>query len=256
MFFETHAHYDDKRYDEDRNELLEILLPQAGVTAVLNVGASMRGTRESVKLSEKYSYIYAAAGTHPHYAKDLTDDDLAEIERLCEHEMVVAVGEIGLDYFHNFSPKETQIKRFHEQLEIVKRTDLPVVLHTRDATKDMFDIIKEHNSVRRGVIHCFSESAEMAREYIKLGFYIGIGGVVTFPKTKALVEVVRQTDLSRLLIETDCPYLSPEPNRGQRNSSLNLPHIAAKIAEIKGITLEEVAETTYNNGIKLFGIKH
>jgi len=254
MYFESHAHYDDGRFDDDRDHLLGTLLPEAGITAVLNVGASMRGVRQSVALAEKYPYIYATVGTHPHYAKDLADVDLAEIERLCTHPKVVAVGEIGLDYFHNFSPKAVQVQRFREQLEIVKRSGLPVVLHTRDATKEMFDTIKEHTTIRHGVVHCFSESMEMAREYVKLGFYIGVGGMVTFPKTKMLIEVVRQTPLNRILLETDCPYLAPAPNRGQRNTSLNLPYIAAKIAEIKGVTTEEVAEQTYINGKKLFSI--
>jgi TatD DNase family protein len=254
MYFESHAHYDDKRFDGDRDELLGTLIPQAGITAVVNIGSMPATTRESVRLAEKYPYVYATAGCHPHYSSGLTDADLAEFERLCSHEKVLAVGEIGLDYHYNLSPQNIQRSRFRDQLQIAVRTGLPVVLHTREATKDMLDTVKEHKSVRNGVVHCFSESAETAKEYVKMGFYIGVGGVITFPKTKTLVEVVRQTPLTRLLIETDCPYLSPEPNRGKRNSSFNLPHIAAKIAEIKGVSPEIVAEQTYINGCQLFNI--
>jgi len=254
MYFESHAHYDDKQFNTDRDELLTTLLPEANITTVINVGASMGSTRSSINLAEKYPYIFSTAGVHPHYVKNLTDDDLAELEQLCKNKRVVAVGEIGLDYFRDLSPRNIQQHRFREQLEIAKRTALPVILHTRDATKDMFDTIKNEPQIRRGVVHCFSESAEMAKEYIKLGFYIGIGGVVTFPKSKTLVEVVRQTDLNHLLLETDCPYLAPEPNRGKRNSSLYLPLIVEAIAQIKGVTPEEVAGQTNRNGKQLFNV--
>jgi len=254
MYFESHAHYEDKQFNPDREELLATLLPEAKVTTVINVGASMGSTRAGIKLAERYSYVYATVGVHPHYVKSLTGSDLTELEQLCANKRVVAVGEIGLDYFRDLSPRNVQQQRFRDQLEISKRTNLPVILHTRDASKDMFDTIKNESQIRRGVVHCFSESAEMAREYTKLGFYIGIGGVVTFPKSKTLHEVVRRTDLSHILIETDCPYLAPEPHRGKRNSSAYLPHVVEAIAQIKGISAEEVAEQTYTNGKKLFNV--
>jgi TatD DNase family protein len=254
MYFESHAHYDDPRFDDDRDELLNTLLPQSGVTRVINVGSNPQTTAASVKLAERYQFIQSTVGCHPHYVKDLTDDDLAEFERLAStHKKVAAIGEIGLDFHHDLSPRDVQELRFRQQLEIVVRTGLPVVLHTRDATKRMLDTVTEYKNIRNGVVHCFSESAETAAIYVKLGFYIGVGGVVTFPKAKALVEVVRQVPLDRILIETDCPYLAPEPYRGKRNSSLYLPYIAAKIAEIKDIPLIDVIEQTFHNGTKLFG---
>lgn len=254
MYFESHAHYDDVRFDCDRETLLGELLPEAGVSYVINSGSSMESSKTGICLAEKYDYIYAAVGVHPHEAQSVTDADLATLEEYAKHPRVVAIGEIGLDYYYDHSPREIQVKRFLDQLAVAEKVKLPVIIHSRDAAQETFDILKNAGIGKTcgGVIHCFSGSPEMAAEYVKMGFYIGIGGVVTFKKAKNICEVVAQTPLERLLIETDCPYLSPEPNRGCRNDSQNLAYIAAKIAQIKQISAEETAKITLENGLRLF----
>lgn len=250
-YFESHAHYDDKRFKEDREELLRELLPACGVSHVINIGCDVKSSEMSVHMAEKYDYIYAAVGVHPHELYDMSSQTIDKLRKLSEHKKVVAIGEIGLDYYYNTHPREFQRFWFIQQLRLAEETGLPVVIHSREASQDTFNII-ERSKVRRGSIHCYSGSAEMAKEYVKMGFHIGVGGVVTFPNAKKLVEVVEAIPLESILIETDCPYLSPAPNRGKRNDSRNLKYVVDKIAEIKGVTPEKVAEITKNNAETLF----
>ncbi len=250
MYFESHAHYDDGRFKNDREEILN-LLPSCGIDYVINVGCDMKSSRESIKMAEKYDYIYAAVGVHPHNAENMKESDLDEIRQMSNHKKVVAIGEIGLDFYYDNSPRDVQRYWFKRQLEIVKELNKPVIIHSRDASQETFDIIKE-SGVKKGVIHCYSGSAQMAMDYVKMGFYIGVGGVVTFSNAKKLVEVVETIQLEQILIETDSPYLSPIPNRGKRNDSRNLQFVVEKIAKIKDISPEKVANITKLNAKQLF----
>jgi TatD DNase family protein len=252
MFFESHAHYNDKQYDEDRHPLIDKLL-NTDISYIINIGASMESSKTSLELTTKYDKVFTSVGVHPHSVKDMTDADIELLEKYCSYKKVVAIGEIGLDFFYDYSPRDIQKHWFVNQLELAKRVNLPVVIHARDASSDVFDIISS-SSVRNGVIHCYSGSAKMAKEYINMGFYIGVGGVVTFSNAKKLVDVVDQISIHNIVIETDAPYLSPVPHRGSRNDSSNLQHIASKIAEIKNISVEEVIDITRCNGKKLFNI--
>lgn len=253
MYFESHAHYDDERFDEDRDELLESL-PINNIDKVINVGADMASSLASMELAEKYDYIYAAVGVHPHEVKDMTESDLDILRVYAKHKKVVAIGEIGLDYYYDLSPRDTQRYWFKKQLDLCYEVDLPVIIHSRDATQETFDIMKE-SKVRRGVIHAFSGSAEIAKAYIDMGFYIGVGGVITFKNAKKLIEVVENVNLDRVLIETDSPYLSPVPVRGTRNNSQNLSYICEKIAQITQKDVDFVAEITRKNAETMFDIK-
>lgn len=255
MIFETHAHYDDAAYDEDRDALLESL-QEREIGYVVNVGASLGSTYTSIKLAEKYPFVYAAAGVHPSETAALNEENFAWLREQCMHKKVVAVGEIGLDYYWEEPAHEIQKVWFSRQLELAKAIKKPVVIHSRDAAKDTYDIMSAHGAEEiGGVIHCFSYSAEMALEYVKMGFYIGVGGVVTFKNGKKLKEVVEAVPIERILLETDSPYLAPEPNRGKRNSSLNLPYIAESIAEIRGMTYEEVLSVTTKNAKRMYRIE-
>ncbi len=252
MYFESHAHYDDKRFDKDRDTLLA-QLPERGISYIINAGADMQSSKIGLQLAQKYDYIYAAVGVHPHDTEKMTDRDLETLRQYTQENKVVAVGEIGLDFYYNSSPQDDQRHWFKRQLELAEQVNLPVIIHSRDATAETFDIIKS-SKIRNGVVHCFSSSWEMALKYVELGFYIGITGVVTFPNAKQVIEVVQKVPLDRLLIETDCPYLTPQQNRGKRNDSTNLVYIAEKIAEIKQVSPEEIALSTLNNGKKLFSL--
>jgi TatD DNase family protein len=252
MYFESHAHYNDKKYDEDRHSIVQNMLDN-GVSYIINIGASMESSITSLNLAEKYDKVFTTVGVHPHSVKDMEDKDIQILQQYTKNKKVVGIGEIGLDYFYNYSPKEEQKYWFKKQLDLAAETNLPVVIHSRDASQEAFDIIA-NSKVRRGVIHCYSGCAEMAKEYIKMGFYIGVGGVVTFGNAKKLVDVVDKIPLKSILIETDAPYLAPNPNRGTRNDSSNLKYITSKIAEIKNISEEEVAKTTLLNGKELFNI--
>lgn len=250
MYFESHAHYDDRRFEADRDELLS-LLPSCGIDYIINSASNMKSSRSGVKLAEKYEYIYAAVGVHPHEIYKMTDKTIEELRRMAGHKKVVAIGEIGLDYYYDKNPREEQRVWFKKQLILAKELNIPVIIHARDASQECFDIIKE-SGVRDGVIHCYSGSEQMAVDYVEMGYYIGIGGVLTFSNAKKLVEVVEAIPLDKILIETDAPYLTPVPNRGQRNDSRNLEYVVKKIAEIKKISPEEVAIITKNNGKRLF----
>ena len=254
MIFETHAHYDDERFDGDREKLLEGM-QDAGIGRIVNIGASLASTEDSVRLAECYPFVYAAVGVHPSDADQLNEVSFQWLASQTSHPKVVAVGEIGLDYYWVKEPeaRKNQQYWFRRQLNLARETKLPVVIHSREAAKDTLDIaVDEKIRDIGGVIHCFSYSVEMAREYLNMGFYLGIGGVLTYKNARVLKEVVDYAPLDRLVLETDSPYLTPVPNRGKRNSSLNLPYVVEELAKIKGVTPEEVMETTWNNAMKLY----
>lgn len=254
MIFDTHAHYDDKKFDEDRDELLRSM-PELGVGTIVNVGASLEGCKKAMELAKKYPFVYAAVGVHPDEVGALNEQTFAELERWCHEEKVVAVGEIGLDYYWDEEPREVQKEWFIRQLELARKVNLPVNIHSRDAAEDTFQIMKEHAVGLKGIIHCYSGSKEMALEYVKLGFHIGVGGVVTFKNGKKLKQVVEAVPLEAIVLETDCPYLAPEPNRGKRNNSSYIRYVAQEIARLKEITYEEVVKQTERNAKEVYGLE-
>lgn len=253
MIFESHAHYDSQKYDEDRDAVLSAM-PEHNVGTIVNSAADWESVTEVVELAERYPFIYAAVGLHPDEVGALNEERFAFLKEQCQKEKVVAVGEIGLDYYWDNESHDVQKKWFIRQLNLARELDLPVVIHSRDAAADTLEVMKEHAQGLRGVIHCFSYSKELANEYIKMGFYIGVGGVVTFKNSKKLKEIVTEIPLERILLETDSPYLAPTPFRGKRNSSAYISYIAQEIAELKGITYEEVIAQTEKNGKELFRI--
>ncbi|HIX28835.1 MAG TPA: TatD family hydrolase [Candidatus Blautia stercoravium] len=255
MIFETHAHYDDKAFDKDRDALLKSM-PFEGVETIVNVGASFQGVLDTVKLTEQYPFVYGAVGIHPDEVGDLDEEKIKLLRKFCDLEKIVAVGEIGLDYYWDKESHDIQKKWFVRQMDLAKETDLPIIVHSRNAAKDTLDIMKaERADNLKGVIHCYSYSKEQAKEYMNMGYCLGIGGVVTFKNGKKLKEVVEYAPLDYLLLETDAPYIAPEPHRGQRNCSIYLKYVAETIAEIKGISREEVIEVTRENARRLFGIE-
>jgi TatD DNase family protein len=247
---DSHAHYDDRKFDGDRNSLLPSLA-DFDIELVINIGADMRSSRASIKLAERYPFIYATVGVHPHDAKSMNGSDLDELRRMTEHPKVVAIGEIGLDYHYDHSPRDIQRERFGQQLELAAELKMPVVIHSREACADTWAQLR--GSGHKGVIHCYSGSAPQAVNYVNEGFYIGIGGVITYKNARKLAETVEAIPLARILLETDCPYLSPEPHRGKRNSSAFLTLIAQRVAEIKGVSAEEVEAVNKENVLELFG---
>ena len=256
MFIDSHAHLDDDRFDDDREILIESLRAN-NIDLVFNIGADIKTSKASVELAKKYDHIYAVVGVHPHDAEDAEDNYLDILRELSLEEKVVAIGEIGLDFYYDNSPRDIQRKVFKEQLKLAKELNLPVVIHTRDASQETFDILKEagKDGSLRGIMHCYSGSVEMAKEYIKLGFYISIAGPVTFKNSRVVKDVAKEIPPDKLLIETDCPYPSPEPHRGKRNEPKFVKHTAEKIAEIRGISLEELAKATSENTKRIFNIK-
>ena len=249
---DTHAHYDDEAFDGDRKELLSGLRSH-GIGTVVNIGASMASCRTTLALAAEYPFIYAAVGVHPNETGELSEGDMDWLKAAAKEKKTVAIGEIGLDYYWDEPDREIQKKWFVRQLELAKETGLPVVIHSRDAAKDTLDIMKsEHHGETGGVIHCFSYGVEIAKEYLDMGYYLGIGGVLTFKNAKKLKEVAEYAPLSRLVLETDSPYLAPVPDRGKRNSSLELPYVVKALAEIRGITPEEVIRATAENARKLY----
>ena len=253
MIFDSHAHYDDKQFDKDRDELLSSM-NKNGVDFILNSGESLRASKAGVELGKKYDFIYSASGIHPSNTKNMTEEIYNEIKELIKNEKVVAIGEIGLDYHYDNTDKEKQRYWFKRQLEMAKELSMPVIIHSRDAAQECFDIIKE-SGVNKGIIHCYSGSPEMAAAYVKLGFYIGIGGVLTYNNVKKTVDCVRILPLNKIVLETDCPYLAPVPNRGKRNDSTMIKFVAEKIAEIKHVPVNEVYSVTSQNAKNVFGIK-
>ena len=254
MIFDSHAHYDDEAFDKDRDRLLSTLEEQ-GVGCIVNVGASFQGAKDSVELSMRYPHVYAAVGVHPDHVGELDEAKMQQLREMCAMKKTVAVGEIGLDYYWDKESHELQKEWFERQMELAKEVDLPIIVHSREAAQDTFDLIKsEHAGTTGGVIHCFSGSKEMAKEYVKMGYYIGIGGVVTFKNAKKLKQVVQEIPLESIVLETDCPYLAPVPYRGKRNSSLYLPYVAEEIAALKGAAAEDVVLQTEENARKLYGL--
>ncbi len=253
MFFDSHAHFDDRRFDDDRHEILMSMAAQ-GVSNITNIGADLKSSKRSVELAEKYDFMYAAVGVHPHDVKTMDDSYLSELVALSEHKKVVAIGEIGLDYYYDHSPRDAQRYWFKKQMKLAWDLKLPVVIHSRDAMEDTIKICKE-SKIHGGILHCYSGSAESTRIFLDLGYHISFAGPVTFKNARALPEVARLVPEDRLLIETDCPYLAPEPHRGQRNSSAYVRHVAEKLAEIRGVTVEHIAKITSDNAKNLFRIK-
>lgn len=252
MIFDTHAHYDDEQFDEDRDELLASM-QACGVEAVTNIGASLATSQNTIELTKKYPFVYGAIGVHPNEVDELNEDGIAWLKENSALPKIVAVGEIGLDYYWDEPGREVQKKWFLRQLELAREVKLPVVIHSRDAAKDTLDIMKSfHAENLGGVIHCFSYTKEMAREYLNMGFYLGIGGVVTFKNAKKLKEVVEYMPMEQMVLETDCPYLSPVPNRGKRNSSLNLPYVVEEVARLKEISVDEVIDITNRNAKTMY----
>lgn len=253
--FETHAHYDDTAFDGDREALLASL-PERGIKAVINVGASMASTRGSLALAKQYPHIYAAVGVHPDEVEELNEGCVEELRRYCRREKTVAVGEIGLDYYWHKEPEHQRLQQywFRRQLALAREEGLPFIVHSRDAAADTFAVLKEEGAGQiGGVVHCYSYSAQTALKYVKMGLYIGVGGVVTFKNARRLKEAVEAVPLEHILLETDCPYMAPEPYRGKRNCSLYLSYVAAAIASLKGVSEETVRRVTNRNARMLFG---
>lgn len=254
MIFETHAHYDDEKFKEDRAAVLADL-PKKRISPVINVGASIASTKATIELAKAYDFVYAAVGVHPSDIAGLNEETFDWLKEQTKQKKTVAVGEIGLDYYWDKedSVQERQRYWFARQMELAKETGLPVIIHSRDAAEDTLRVMRNvHAQEICGVIHCFSYSPELAKEFIAMGYYIGVGGVVTFKNAKKLVRTVEEIPMDRILLETDCPYMAPEPHRGSRNDSRNIPHVIAKIAEIKGVAPEVVEETTRENAFRLF----
>lgn len=256
MLFDSHAHLNDERFDEDREELINSL-QEKGVDLVLNPGACIETSKSSVELANKYDFIYAAVGVHPHDVGNMTEDDIETLRKLAlENDKVKAIGEIGLDYYYDTYPREDQKKWFKRQIELANKLKLPIIIHDRDAHGDTFEIIKNTKSPEIGcVLHCYSGNVELAREYVKMGCYISIPGTVTFKNNKKTVEVAKEIPLEYLLIETDSPYMAPVPNRGKRNDPSMVQFVADKIAQEKGISYEQVCEATKENAKRFFNIK-
>ena len=253
MLFDTHAHLDDRAFDEDRAELLKAL-PQQGLALVMNPGCSLESSRNVVKIAAENDYVYAAVGSHPDAADEVNEAVIEEYRTLCKlNPKVKAIGEIGLDYHYEDIPREIQLKAFRMQMELARELDLPVIIHEREAHEDGMAVVREFPEVR-GVFHCYSGSAEMARQLVNLGWYIGFTGVLTFKNARKAVEVASSIPLERIVLETDCPYMAPEPFRGKRNDSGKLYRMADKLAEIRGLSVEEIHAITLENGKKLYRI--
>lgn len=254
MLFDSHAHYDDDKYAEDRDELLSSM-HENNIGYIMNSCSSLSDIPNIFKLAEKYPFIYLSVGIHPHEVSDISEDDIQKLKQACENPKVRAIGEIGLDYFYDNSPRELQKKWFRRQIELAREVSLPIVIHDRDAHADTMQILKE-SGIKDigGEFHCYAGSVEMAREILDWGMYIAFGGSLTFKKSVRPIEVAKYVPLDRILIETDCPYLTPEPHRGKRNSSLYIKHVAEKLAEIKGISAEEIENITTENAKRCFKI--
>lgn len=254
MIYETHAHYDDEQFDNDRGILIQKLL-SGNICNIMNVSSSLESIDSSIALAERYEGVYAAVGVHPSDISELHEENYIWIKQKCDHPKVAAVGEIGLDYYWE---KEEDVRKkqrewFFRQLKLAEEVNLPVIIHSRDAGEHTMDIMKEaHAHHIPGVIHCYSYSPEMAKEFVKMGYYIGVGGVITFKNARKLKETVKEIPLDKILLETDAPYLAPEPYRGKRNHSGNLPYVVSAIAELKNVTIQEVEDVTRNNAGTLF----
>lgn len=253
MIFDTHAHYDDEQFDTDREEVLESMAA-AGVGTIVNASSSPESWERILALTDKYSFLFGMAGVHPDDVGALDEDKFRRMEELLQLEKIVAVGEIGLDYYWDREAHDMQKYWFVRQLELAAEKSMPVSVHSREAAADTMEIMKKYGKGIKAVIHCFSYSAEMAREYVKMGYYIGVGGVVTFKNARKLKETVREIPMDRIVLETDCPYLAPEPFRGKRNSSRNLSYVAQAVAELKETSAEEVIRQTEENARNLYNL--
>ena len=253
MLFDTHAHMDDRAFDIDREELLTAL-PEQGIGLLMNPGCSLASSRNASLLSQKYDYIYAAVGSHPDVADEVNEEVLEEYRKLCKlNSKIKAIGEIGLDYHYEDIPRELQLKAFRAQMELARELALPVIVHERDAHEDGMKVVEEFPEVT-GVFHCYSGSAEMARQLVDLGWYIGFTGVLTFKNARKAIETVEAIPLERIVLETDCPYMSPEPFRGKRNDPGKLYRMAEKLAELRNLSVEEIHRITTENGKRLYRI--
>ena len=253
MLFDTHAHMDDRAFDTDREELLRAL-PGQGLTLVMNPGCSLESSRNAVRLAREYNYIYAAVGSHPDAADEVDEAVLAEYRALCKlNPKVKAIGEIGLDYHYEDIPREIQLKSFRAQMELARELGLPAIVHEREAHEDGMAVVRDFPEVN-GVFHCYSGSAEMARQLVDRGWYIGFTGVLTFKNARKAIEVASSIPLDRIVLETDCPYMAPEPFRGRRNDPGKLYRMAEKLAEIRGLSVEEIQAITVENGKRLYRI--
>jgi len=250
---DSHAHLDDEKFDHDRLELIESL-KENKIAAVINPSSDLESARRAVQLSDQFQNIYAMVGTHPHDAKDYNEEVRGEYIELAKHDKVVAWGEIGLDYYYDNSERSVQRQVFIEQIKLAKDLNLPIVIHTRDAIEDTYDILEKYAKGYKVLIHAFSGSWEICEKFLNLGFYIAIGGVITFKNAKKLLEVGEKIPLDRLLIETDSPYLTPTPYRGKRNEPAYTHYVAEKLAELKGIEVEEVRAAAYKNTVDFFGL--
>lgn len=255
MLFDSHAHLNASKYNEDRHDVI-MRAKESGVDFIMNPGADFESSIHAIELSEQYDFIYAAVGIHPHDAKSMDDLMLKEIEAMAKKDKVQAIGEIGLDYHYDFSPRDVQMKWFREQLRLAKKLGMPVIIHDREAHQDVLETLKEEKAFDTGVLmHCYSGSVELMRQYVKLGAYISIAGPITFKNAKKTVEVVKEVPLDRLMIETDSPYLTPVPFRGKRNESAYVKYVCEKIAELREDTVENIAKATKDNAIMFFGIE-
>ncbi|MBP3825933.1 MAG: TatD family hydrolase [Butyrivibrio sp.] len=255
MIFDTHAHYDDERFDEDRDALLRSM-KEAGIGNIVNIGANMASSQRSLDLAAEYDFMYAAVGVHPSDCAELDDEKIEKLKEMSSFPKCVAIGEIGLDYYWPEPEHDLQKKWFKRQIALAREVGLPIIVHSRDAAADTVDILKSENAGELGgVVHCFSYSKEVAEECVKMGFYIGIGGVLTFKNGRKMKEVAEAIPMERIILETDCPYLAPEPFRGKRNSSLYLPYVVSAMAQIKGISEEEVISITEANAREMYRLK-
>ena len=250
--FDTHAHYDDYKFEEDRDAVLSGL-PEKGVELVVNCGCDLKSCKRSIEICDKFDHFYCALGIHPSEISDESEAELEEIKKLCDYKKCVAVGEIGLDYHYDFVPRDRQLVFFEKQLQFAVERDLPVIVHDREAHEDTLTLLKKYKP--RGVVHCFSGSVEMAKEIVKLGMYIGLGGAVTFKNARKPLEVAEYLPVDRLLLETDCPYMAPVPNRGKRCTSDMIAFTAEKIAEVRKADTQQLIDQTMLNGKALFNIK-
>lgn len=253
LIFDTHAHLNDEAFDQDREELIRNL-QNDGIELVMIPGADPKSSKEAVELAEKYENLYAAVGTHPHDAETFTDEDFEMYRDLCKKEKVLAVGEIGLDYYYDNSPRDIQKEVFIKQLELAEEEKLPVIIHSRDAIEDTYDILKAFEGRVKGIIHCYSSSYEMAEKFIALGYYISLGGPVTFKNAKTPKIVAEKVDINWLLIETDSPYLAPHPMRGKRNEPKYTRYVAEQIAILKGMEMNDLIKITKENAKRCFGL--
>lgn len=251
--FDSHAHYNDEKFDEDR-ELLIKEIYNSGITRIINAGYSLESSKKALEIAKKYGFINITAGISPNDIDGFKEEDLKQIEIIAKDNKCVAIGEIGLDYYWNTQNKELQKKVFISQIEIANKLEMPIVIHTREAIYDTLEILKDNKCNKKGVFHCCPLNIDLVREGLKLGFYISFAGPVTFKNSKNAEEIIRMVPEDRILIETDSPYLSPEPLRGRRNDSRNVKYVAQKIADIKGKKLEDIAEITYQNAKRVFNI--